>query len=81
MPTYSVLQKAKIPIDLLETPTLKSKNSHSFPIDTNSNALKFSFLPNTVVDWNSVPERIISSMKSAADPVKLSAATVRGGAA
>ena len=74
--------QAKIPTDILKTPSFKSKNSHQMPfrtIRTNTDAHKFSFMPNTIVDWNALPAKTITAMKSAADPIKSFAAAVRGG--
>ena len=48
-------------------------------ISTNSDTGKFSFIPNTIKDWNSVPSATISHINAAANPVKSFAAIVRGG--
>ena len=74
--------EATIPSDLLITPARKTKNMHDQPfrqISTNCDTYKFSFIPNTIKDWNSIPSATISHIQAAANPVKSFAAIVRGG--
>ena len=74
--------EATIPSDLLITPARKSKNMHDQPfrqISTNCDTYKFSFIPNTIKDWNSIPSATINHIQAAANPVKSFAAIVRGG--
>ena len=50
---------------------LKSHHSESFKIiSAKTDVYKYSFLPNTVKDWNSLPPDLISNSKSAKNPVE-----------
>ena len=56
----------EIPTDNLQRPLRKTKNMHSqhylrLPVKTD--ILKFSFLPNTVKDWNLLPQDIRPPLK------------------
>ena len=55
-----VFQQAKLPTDVLQEPTRRTKNMHNIPfrqLTTNSDTYKNSFMPRTIRDWNSVPKQ------------------------
>ena len=74
--------EASLPTEMLVTPIRKTKNMHEQPfrqISTSCNAYKYSFIPNTIKDWNCVPSATISHIRAAVNPVKSFAAIVREG--
>ena len=63
-----------IPTDInLQRPLRTTKNMHSqhyLRLPAKTDILKFSFLPNTVKDWNLLPPDIINKIQSAEEPAK-----------
>jgi non-homologous end joining protein Ku len=45
---------------------------------TKTDKLQYSFLPNTIMDWNSLPGKTINTALESQDPVKSFAEIVRG---
>ena len=77
-----IFNQAKLPTEVLEEPTRKTKNMHNLPfrqLSANSDTYKNSFMPRTIKDWNRVPSNIICQIQTAADPAKSFASVVRGG--
>jgi hypothetical protein len=71
----------EIPTDNLQRPLRKTKNMHSqhyLRLPSKTDILKFSFLPNTVKDWNLLPPDIINKIQSAEEPA-ISFADIVGG--
>jgi hypothetical protein len=67
--------------DNLQRPLRKTKNMHSqhyLRLPAKTDILKFSFLSNTVKDWNLLPQDIINKIQSAEEPDKSFADIVRG---
>ena len=67
--------KARIPTDDLIPKTMRGRNRHSlaFQIPSASkNVYKYSFFPQTVKDWNDLPESLISSSELSDDSVHVS---------
>ena len=66
-------QQAAIPTSTLQKPKRKTRHMHSehfVTIQARTDTLKFSFLPNTVKDWNLLPPEVINESKAAKSPVK-----------
>ena len=57
---------------------LKERRKHYLRLPAKTDILKFSFLLNTVKDWNLLPQDIINKIQSAEEPAKLFADIVRG---
>ena len=63
-----------IPTQTILRPVLRSsRHSQLIQIATNKNCLKYSFMPRTVIDWNSIPLHI----KEIVDKDKFKAAVVQ----
>jgi hypothetical protein len=63
----------EIPTDNLQCPLRTTKNMHSqhyLRLPAKTDILKFSFLLNTVKDWNLLPQDIINKVESTEDPAK-----------
>lgn len=48
--------------DLIQEPSRRTRsmhNKHLITISTRTNVYKFSFLPRTIVDWNTLPNNVI----------------------
>ena len=66
-------QQAAIPTSTLQRPKRTTRHMHSehfITIHARTDTLKFSFLPNTVKDWNLLPPEVINESKTAKSPVK-----------
>jgi len=60
--------RANLPLDQLHRPIRFTKNMHNEHfnrISTRTNVLKFSFIPNTICDWNSLPPDLIRKYQTA----------------
>ena len=58
--------KASIPTDDLDPKTRRGRNQHSKAFQTpiaNTDVYKGSFFPQTIRDWNALPDSLISSLK------------------
>ena len=68
---YKVLKgKARIPTDDLLPKTSRNQHSLDFQIPSASkDVYKYSFLPQTIRDWNDLPESLISSFELSDDSV------------
>ena len=78
-----VQNQAKLPKARLQKAEKQTRHMHSehfIPIGGNTNAYKFSFIPNSVYDWNEVPQEVFTRMQSAEYPIRTFAAVVRRGA-
>ena len=68
---YKVLKgKASVPTDDLIPKTRRCKNQHSMAFQTpiaNTDVYKGSFFPQTMRDWNALPDSLISSAEDAED--------------
>ena len=72
--------KARIPTDDLIPKTRRGRNQHSlaFQIPSASkDAYKYSFFPQTIRDWNDLPESLISSYELSNDSVSKFTSLVR----
>ena len=57
--TSSPMGRLAIPTQTILRPVLRSsRHSQFIQIATNKNSLKYSFMPRTVIDWNSIPVHI-----------------------
>ena len=57
--TRNIIQSFAIPTQTILHPVLRSsRHSQFIQIATNKNSLKYSFMPRTVIDWNSIPLHI-----------------------
>ena len=78
---YKGLQgKARIPTNDLIPKTRRGKNQHSlaFQIPSASkDAYKYSFFPQTIRDWNDLPESLISSSELSDDSISKFTSLVR----
>ena len=64
--------KASVPTDDLIPKTRRCRNQHSMAFQTpiaNTDVYKGSFFPQTIRDWNALPDSLISSAEDAADCV------------
>ena len=64
--------KASIPTDDLDPKTRRGRNQHSKAFQTpiaNTDVYKGSFFPQTIRDWNALPDSLISSAENAEDCV------------
>jgi hypothetical protein len=71
----------EIPTDNLQCPLRTTKNiysQHYLILPAKTDILKFSFLPNTVKDWNLLPNDIINKIQSVEEPAKSFADIVKG---
>ena len=69
-----VFGQAHIPIDRLRHPIRKTRQMHDLHfcnLYARSNCYKFSFLPQAVKDWNSLPESVISAAVTNKDPASI----------
>ena len=70
---YNLKGKASVPTDDLVPKTRRCRNQHSMafqtPIATNTDVYKGSFFPQTIRDWNALPDSLISSAEYAEDCV------------
>ena len=76
----SVYGQAQIPIDCLRHPLRRSRNMHDMhfcQLYARTNCYKYSFLPNTVRDWNSLTASLISKSSSLAEPVAYLSKNIR----
>ena len=74
--------KAMIPTDDLIPKAMRSRNQHSlaFQIPSASNdGFKYSFFPQTIRDWNNLPESLISSSDLSDDSASKFTSLVRAG--
>ena len=74
--------RASIPIEILSRPTRYTKNMHQEHLNriyARTDILKYSFLPKTITDWNSLPPDIFSKVQSAQDPVTTFSKIIKGG--
>ena len=74
-------QQAAIPTSMLQKPKRTTRHMHSehfITIQARTDTLKFSFLPNTVKDWNLLPPEVINESKAAKSPVKSFASVLKG---
>ena len=72
--------KARIPTDGLIPKTRRGRNQHSlaFQIPSASkDVYKYSFFPQTIRDWNDLPESLISSSELSDDSVSKFTSLVR----
>ena len=63
--------KARIHTDVLIPKTMRGRNQHSlaFQIPSAKDVYKYSFFPQTIRDWNDLPESLISSSELSDDNV------------
>ena len=64
--------KASVPTDYLIPKTRRCRNQHSMAFQTpiaNTDVYKGSFFPQTIRDWNTLPDSMISSAEDAEDCV------------
>ena len=64
--------KASVPTDDLIPKTRRCRNQHSMAFQTpiaNTDVYKSSFFPQTIRDWNALPDSLISSIGDAEDCV------------
>ena len=72
--------KARIPTDELIPKTRRDRNLHSFAFQipsANKDVYKYSFFPQTIRDWNDLPESLISSSELSDDSVSKFSSIVR----
>ena len=72
--------KARIPTDDLTPENRRCRNQHSMAFQISSastNTYKFSFFPQTIRDWNDLPDSLISSAELSGDCVSKFASLVR----
>ena len=72
--------KARIPTDDLIPKTRRGRNQHSLAFQISSaskDVYKYSFFPQTVRDWNDLPEPLISSSELSDDSVSTFTSLVR----
>ena len=75
-------EQAKLPTDELSVPKRRTKTMHEHHYlrpRTKTDTLKYSFMPNTIKDWNSLPGKTINTALESSDPVKSFVEIVRGG--
>ena len=78
-----VNQQAKLPTKRLQRAEKQTRHMHSehyIPIFGKSNAYKYSFIPETVRDWNKLPQEVFTRMESAEHPIRTFSAVVKRGA-
>ena len=74
--------RASIPCDDLQSPNRHSRNQHPMAFQVPyaiTDIYKYSFLPDTIRDWNALPAAIISSAESSEDRVARFTSLVRSG--
>ena len=62
--------RTSIPCDDLQPPNRHSRNQHSMAFQvpyTRTDINKYSFFPDTIMDWNALPASIISSTETSED--------------
>ena len=72
--------KASVPTDDLIPKTRRCRNQHSMAFQTpiaNTDVYKGSFFPQTIMDWNALPDSLISSAEDAEDCVAKFTSLVR----
>ena len=72
--------KARIPTDDLIPKTRRDSNQHSFAFQIPSaskDVYRYSFFPQTIRDWNDLPETLISSSELSDDSVSKFTSLVR----
>ena len=71
--------KARIPTDDLIPKTRRGRNQHSlaFQMPSASKDVQYSFFPQTIRDWNVLPEPLISSSELSDDSVSKFTSLVR----
>ena len=72
--------KASVPTDDLIPKTRRCRNQHSMALQTpiaNTDVYKGSFFPQTIRDWNALPDSLISSAEDAEDCVAKFTSLVR----
>ena len=72
--------KASVPTDDLIPKTRRCRNQHSMAFQTpiaNTDVYKGSFFPQTIRDWNALPDSLISSAEDAEDCVAKFTSLVR----
>ncbi|KAJ8042811.1 hypothetical protein HOLleu_09668 [Holothuria leucospilota] len=78
--TKGVFGKAQIPVGRLRHPTRKIRGMHNLHfchLYTRTNCYKYSFLPNTVKDWNSLPASLVENSVHHKDPVQFITNSIR----
>ena len=73
--------QANLPSDQLKKPSRTTKNMHSqhfLRLQTKTDTLKYSFIPNTIKDWNLLPPDIFTKIQTAEEPAKTFSEIVRG---
>ena len=73
--------KASVPMDDLIHKTTRCRNQHSMAFQTpiaNADVYKGNFFPQTIRDWNALPDSLISSAEEAEDCVAKLTSLVRG---
>ena len=75
--------RANLPLDQLCRPIRYTKNMHNEHFNrilARTDVLKFSFIPNTICDWDSLPPDLIHKYQTATnDPVSVFIHQIRGG--
>ena len=72
--------KASVPTDDIIPKTRRCRNQHSMAFQTptaNTDVYKGSFFPQTIKDWNALPDSLISSAEDAEDYVAKLTSLVR----
>ena len=72
--------RASIPCDDLQLLNRRSRNQHPVAFQVRyarTDIYKYSFFPDTIMDWNALPAGIISSAESSEDPVARFTSLVR----
>ena len=72
--------RASIPSNDLQPPNRRSRNQHPMAFQVSysrTDIHKYSFFPDTIRDWNALPESIISSAECSEDPVSRFTSLVR----
>ena len=72
--------RASIPCNDLQPPNRRSKNQHPMTFQVpyaRTDIYKYSFFPDTIRDWNALPESIISPAESSEDPAARFTSLVR----
>ena len=72
--------RASIPCDDLQPPNKRSRNQHPIAFQVpyaRTDIYKYSFFPDTIMDWNALLAAIISSAESSEDPVARFTSLVR----
>lgn len=79
--TKGLKNQAKIPTNFFEPPTRRTKNMHSSHfkiIYARTDIMKYSFIPNTIKDWNNLTPKVITSVMEAGDLAEKYSDVIRG---